>query len=70
MSDHSDRLLHSVSLILASLVADLSAKDSEDELEDLITAYRCVRRRIKVNPITGKRFGAEHANKMIQGDIP
>lgn len=70
-SDFSDRILHSVSMQIAALLSDSEPQNEEDreEWDDLLMAYRCIRRHIKVNPNTGKRYGAEQASKMISGEL-
>lgn len=60
-----NRLLHSISLTIATLAADCEG----EEQEDLIMAYRCIRRHIGVNPNTGKRFGAPEAHNMLMGKL-
>jgi len=64
-----DMLLHSVSLQVAAIFHTISVEDmSEDIKDDLITAYRCLRRHITIAP-DGKRYGATEGYRAMQGDI-
>ena len=79
-SSFSDRLLHGLSMQIAALMsdplslsmdegADTVTLESNEEWQDLLTAYRCLRRHISINPDTGKRYGAEEASRMMKGDL-
>lgn len=64
-----DITLHALSLqIAAAYHLATSGPFNEDLPDDIITAYRSIRRHITKGP-DGKRYGAESAHKMMQGGI-
>ena len=64
-----DMLLHSISLQVAAIFHTINKEDMTEELsDDLITAYRCLRRHITIAP-DGKRYGATEGYRAMQGDI-
>jgi hypothetical protein len=70
-----DMLLHSLSLQIAAVyhntheVHENAGFEERGEMhDDIITAYRCIRRHIRKGE-DGKRFGAAEAHKMMQGEI-
>jgi hypothetical protein len=72
-----NRSLHLASLQLANLYGELyilskSPLANDDHLlalNEVLLAYRGIRRCITVNPATNKRYGASQADAMIRGDI-
>lgn len=70
-----DISLHALSLQIAAVYHIAAAPDapataeSEDNiLDDIIIAYRSIRRHINKGA-NGKRFGHDAAHRMMQGDI-
>ena len=61
-----DITLHALSLQIAA--AYRMAGDNEDTLDDIILAYRAIRRHISKGD-DGKRYGANDAHRMMQGGI-
>lgn len=74
---NKDRLLHALSLQIAATYHAIGGEApslehymlEEDMYDDLITAYRCVRRHIAKIEEDGKRFGACSAHRMMHGEI-
>ena len=65
----SDRILHALSLQIAVAYTQLDMAAMDDEaLQDIILAYRSIRRHISKGK-DEKRYGAEAAHKMMQGGI-
>ena len=62
----TDRLLHSVSITLGCVISSGWKDMSEDMRDDLMTAFRNIRRHIKVGE-DGKRYGAAEAGRMVKG---
>lgn len=70
-----DITLHALSLQIAAVYRmakgnpdNMPLFDLEDRLDDIILAYRSIRRHISKGK-DEKRFGAEAAHKMMQGGI-
>ncbi len=65
----SDITLHALSLQIAAAYTQLDMAAMDDEaLQDIILAYRSIRRHISKSD-DGKRYGANDAHRMMQGGI-
>lgn len=65
----SDQILHALSLQIAVAYHQLNMTAMDDEsLQDIILAYRSIRRHISKGK-DEKRFGANEAHRMMQGGI-
>jgi hypothetical protein len=66
----NDLMLHALSLQIAAAWHHLNAElGSSIECDDLLAAFRSVRRPIQLDD-DGKRFGARIAYQAMQGNIP
>lgn len=64
-----DQLLHVLSLQIAATYHQMILSRLEDEaLQDIILAYRSIRRHIGKDK-DGKRFGANDAHRIMQGGV-
>lgn len=64
-----DLRLHALSLQVAGAYRELYEAGDIEAANEILDAFRAVRRPIGINPANGKRWGSEAAFKAMQGIV-